>query len=97
MRDVKGVSKMSYGIDYNRVGPFRQRLCVDCYGVDATLLGKIDHLHQFMNELTKRIGMRVLVPPIIVQVPVVNAYESIATETDCGLSGTVVCSCSVHT
>jgi len=91
---------MGFDIDYNRVGPFRQRLCVDCYGVDPVLLGKIDLLHEFMEYLTKAIGMRVLVPPIVVRVPVVNAHESIYTEIDCGLSGTVVyleSSCSVHT
>ncbi len=67
---------------------FRQRLTLECCGCKKN--PSFYDVYQFLIDLTKVTQMRVLIPPLIVEVPVQNASEMIYTEKDKGISGTMV-------
>ncbi len=67
--------------------PFRQRLVIECFGC-RTMPG-VAGAYGFLLKLSETADMRVLVPPIIVEVPVLMAADAIAT-TDVGVSGQII-------
>ena len=68
--------------------PYRQRLIIEGFGCRKNL-DRPGFAHMFLERLTAALGMRILVPPNIVRVPVrcpAPALES----ADLGVSGFIV-------
>lgn len=65
----------------------RQRTSVEAYGCTKDL--SVGQVYDFMEELTKRLDMRIIVPPVTVRVPTVNAAGNILTD-DMGVSSVLI-------
>lgn len=69
---------------------FRKRYIIEAIAPKLRLLG-IDVYYEFLNQLTNRIGMHTIVPPIIVKIPVDNAFDKHLSKTDdCGFSAAMI-------
>lgn len=81
------------------VGVLRDRLQLEGFGCRKAM-AELEKVHEFLEGLALVADMRVLVPPIVVKVPVVQASSFIETTTDWGVSGYVFwleSGASVHT
>jgi len=67
----------------------RQRLIIEAFDCNSPI-DDVKFVYDLVEEISKAIDMRIVVPPIIVKIPVANADDSIATNKDYGISGTVV-------
>ena len=67
----------------------RDRLCLEGFRC-VRHLGSVEDVYTFLEALSYAAGMRVLVPPVVVRVPVVNAAAQIETKTDWGISGSII-------
>lgn len=67
----------------------RQRLILELEGVSPEV-HTVAWVYDFVESLSREAGMRVLVPPIVVRVPVCCAADQIATQADCGISAQVI-------
>lgn len=75
----------------------RHRIIIEGFGCGKN--PSIEDIYNFFEQLTKRINMRILVPPMIVRVPVINCVDSIETN-DVGVSGQMIwleSGCQIHT
>jgi S-adenosylmethionine/arginine decarboxylase-like enzyme len=79
----------------NEVPVKRHRLILEGYGCSDVI---VQDVHDFLIELTVALDMRILVPPMIVQVPIVKPAPGMETE-DIGISGQLIwmeSGCQVH-
>ena len=68
-------------------GVIRQRLIIEGTGCKAVVT--IQRVYEFFEQLTYELDMRILVPPIVIQVPFPNPAPIMATD-DCGISGQMI-------
>ncbi len=66
----------------------RQRFVAEAHG--CRIVPGVAGTYALLEELSRVAGMRVLVPPLVVQVPVACAADQIATSNDVGVSGQVI-------
>lgn len=77
----------------------RFRLYADIYGVNLKFLTDRNHLIEFMDNLSEKLNMRILFPPVVVGIPVKNPSPFCETN-DKGLSGFMLwmeSGCHIHT
>lgn len=65
----------------------RQRLVIEGFGCSVNMDTNV--FYSFFEDLTKALDMRILVPPMLVKVPIVNPAPQIDTE-DYGWSGQLI-------
>lgn len=65
----------------------RERLVVEAEGVRKDI-HTVQYVYDFLEDLSAVAGMRILTPPQVVRVPVLNSV--IPTDNDCGISASVI-------
>lgn len=75
----------------------RHRMIIEGFGCD--IIPTVEYIYNFMESLSKKIDMRILVPPVVVRVPVVSCVDELETN-DFGVSAQMIwleSGCQLHT
>lgn len=66
----------------------RQRMVIEGFKCSSGF--SVQEVYSFLEQLSKAIDMKIVVPPIIVKIPVLHAHDSISAANDFGVSGSVI-------